>query len=60
MKFFHKKLTYVPHSKPQIKRLKERDENTTQQDRNDPNKVMKLAKYEWDQTETRLVKKQPK
>jgi hypothetical protein len=26
MKFFHKKLTYVPRSKPQINPLKESDE----------------------------------
>jgi hypothetical protein len=30
MKLFHKKLTYVPCSKPQTEPLKERDENTNQ------------------------------
>jgi hypothetical protein len=30
--------------------------NTDQQDRNDPHKVMKLAEEEWDQTDTRLAK----
>jgi hypothetical protein len=30
--------------------------NTNQQDKNDPHKVMKLAKEEWDQTDTRLAK----
>jgi hypothetical protein len=30
--------------------------NTDQQDRNDPHKVMKLAEEEWDQTDTWLAK----
>jgi hypothetical protein len=30
--------------------------NTNQQDRNDPHKVTKLAKEEWDQTNTQLAK----
>jgi hypothetical protein len=30
MKFFHKKLAYVPRSKPQTKPLKESNENTNQ------------------------------
>jgi hypothetical protein len=30
--------------------------NTNQQDRNDPHKVIKLAKEEWDQTDTQLAK----
>jgi hypothetical protein len=48
MKFFHKKLAYVPCSKPQTKQLNKSDEKTNQQDRNDPHKVTKLAKEEWD------------
>jgi hypothetical protein len=43
MKFFHKKPTYVSRSKPQTKPLKESDENTNQQDRNDSHKVTKPA-----------------
>jgi hypothetical protein len=31
-------------------------ENTNQQDRNDPHKVMKPAEEEWDQTDPRLAK----
>jgi hypothetical protein len=30
--------------------------NTNQQDRDDPHKIMKLAKEEWDQTDTQLAK----
>jgi hypothetical protein len=30
--------------------------NTSQQDRNDPHKIMKLAEEELDQTNTRLAK----
>jgi endonuclease III len=30
--------------------------NTNQQDRNDPQKIMKLVEEEWDQTDTWLVK----
>jgi hypothetical protein len=52
IKFFHKKSDYVSCSKP----LKESDESTNQHDRNDPHKVIKSAKKEWDQTNTRLAK----
>jgi hypothetical protein len=41
---------------PKQKPLKESDEKTNQQDRNDPNKITKLAEEEWDQTNTRLAK----
>jgi hypothetical protein len=30
--------------------------NTNQQDRNDPHRIMKLAKEEWNQTDTQLAK----
>jgi hypothetical protein len=51
-KFFHKKSDYVSCSKS----LKESDESTNQHDRNDPHKIIKSAKKEWDQTNTRLAK----
>jgi hypothetical protein len=46
IKFFHRKLVYVLSSKPQIKLLKESDENTNQQDRNDSHKVTKSVEEE--------------
>jgi hypothetical protein len=52
MKFIHKKLPYVPHSKPQTKTLKESDEKHCQENRNDPHKVTKPVEEEWDQTNT--------
>jgi hypothetical protein len=41
---------------PKQKPLKKVMENTNQQDRNDPHKVMKPAEEEWDQTDPRLAK----
>jgi hypothetical protein len=34
--------------------------NTNHQDGNDPHNIMKLAEEEWDQTDTRLAKYDPK
>jgi hypothetical protein len=56
IKFFHKKLVDAPCSKSQTKALKESDENTNQQDRNDSHEVTKLAKEKWEQTNTQIVK----
>jgi hypothetical protein len=49
-------LTYVPNSNPKAKTLKESDERTNQQHRNDLLKVMNTAEKEWDQLDTRLVR----
>jgi hypothetical protein len=42
----------TPSKNPQNKVMND----TNQQDRNDPHKVMKPVKKEWDQTDTRLAK----
>jgi hypothetical protein len=47
-------MSHVQH--PKQKNLKESDENTNQQDKNIPHKIMKLAEEEYDQTCTQLVK----
>jgi hypothetical protein len=43
-----------PKFKPQSQTLQESDENTNQQHRNDPLKVMNAAAKEWDQLDTQL------
>jgi hypothetical protein len=45
---------YVPSSNPKAKTLKEGDDNTNQQLRNDLLKVTNAAEKEWDQLDTRL------
>jgi hypothetical protein len=48
--------TYIPSSNPKAQTLQEGDEHTNQQCKNDPLNVMRAAKKEWDQLDTRLAK----
>jgi hypothetical protein len=48
-------LAYVPKLKLRATSVLEGDESTFQQQKNDPNKIMKLAEEEWDQPDLRLT-----
>jgi hypothetical protein len=48
-------LAYVLNSKPQTTSVLEADESTFQQQKYDPNKIMKLAEEEWNQSDLRLA-----
>jgi hypothetical protein len=49
-------LAFVPSSNPKAKTLKESDEHTNQQHKNDPLKVMNASEKEWDQLDTQLAR----
>jgi hypothetical protein len=46
---------YVPNSKPRTTSLLEGDECTFQQQKNYPNKIMKLSEEEWYQSDLQLA-----
>jgi hypothetical protein len=48
-------LTFVPNSKLRTTSVLEGDENTSQQQKHDPNKNMKLAEEECDQSDLQLA-----
>jgi hypothetical protein len=48
IKILMQELAYVPSSNPKAKTLRESDEHTNQQHRNDPLKVINAAEKEWD------------
>jgi hypothetical protein len=49
-----KESAYVPKSKPRATSVLEGDEITLQQHKHDANKIMKLAKEEWDQSDLQI------
>jgi hypothetical protein len=56
IKILSQKTIYVPSLNPKVKTLKEGNEHTNQQCRNDPLKVMNVVEKEWDQLDIRLAR----